>query len=305
MYVERGGDGKENFHDPMEYMDRIMSGGSGWPGSWKDARDWTTRDFERLGDVMGEYENRVWGRRMGGVPTHGGGGGGMTPAMMTMMMMAAGDEYGGSGGGGGRYRRRSGQFSVEMWKHLQRMVRENHEQLRELSDAVYGSDAERRQELARRRMFKLWQDFQQQGMSGGGGMGGNGMPGAGGMGMGMGMPGMMPNQFGGMGGPAGMGGPPGMGMNGMMPGAGGMGQMNGYGDDMLAGGGLGGGGLSGRRGGAYGRGGRKGGARGIGWGDDLEDEFGLGLGDGRGDGRGFNGGRRRDDDWLDGYGDGE
>lgn len=46
---------------------------------WKDPGSWTTRDFERLGDVMDEYMARRRGRQGsgdGGGNGHGGGGGG-------------------------------------------------------------------------------------------------------------------------------------------------------------------------------------------------------------------------------------
>lgn len=36
--------------------------GNGWPAEWKDPREWTTRDYDRLGEVMDEYLNRQRGR---------------------------------------------------------------------------------------------------------------------------------------------------------------------------------------------------------------------------------------------------
>lgn len=273
-YVERGGDGRERFHDPFDYMDRFMTGG-GWPMPWKDVQNWTTRDYDRLGEIMAEYHNRLRGRQMGTW--------GAMPPWMTMMpaMMMADDLR--SPCHPRRHRRGGpGRTEYDGFVEWVEQLARDHKKLRE---AVYGSDAELREEQYKRRLQKHYQEMQQQAMNGGmfgmnglNTMGGMGMPGMmnPNMGMGMGMGGMMPQQFAAMGGAPGMAGAPGMsgmgamGMNGMMPGAGmpgaGMPSMNGFGDDML-GGGLGGG--LGRRG-AFGRTSRR---RGLPMADELDDEF--------------------------------
>ncbi|KAK3718186.1 hypothetical protein LTR37_005301 [Vermiconidia calcicola] len=329
MYIERGGDGRERYHDPLDYMDRIATGG-GWPGSWKHPRDWTTKDYDRLGTIMQELYHRQRGKQMGGI---------MSPWMMA-------DELGGGGRCGSgmaspTYGRRGHAMPMPMpvhdgptWEDLERVYGAR---LKDLQDKVYGSEENAREERWRAKQFNLWKEFM--GAYGGGagaGAGGMGMGAMGamnglqgmqmppmnpnmGMGMGQGMgqgmgPGMMPQQFGG-----GMTMPPGMGggfggmppMNNAMPNmpGGGFGQMNGFGGDEMFGGGPGGGAFGGRRGGGgFGRNRRFGGGRGIGWDDQYDEGFGAGGGFGGGGGRGF-GGRRRgrfgdEDDIFGGLGDG-
>lgn len=315
--MERGGNGQEQYYDPMNYIGPMMMGG-GWPGSWKSPQDWTTRDYDRLGDIMTEWLNRQRGRQTGGpwVPS--------TPWMM-------GDNYQMPFPSGRRqYDAPCGPDIASMMARVEALANEYRNHIGDLNDQLYGSLEERKEERWKQRQFKLWREFQNMAMNGGiagmnGGMAGmngglanmNGLPGinmqmpgmmnqnagmagmhgmmAPGMGMGVGMGAMMPQQFGAMGGMPGMGaGLGGMGMNGMMPGGALGGQMNGLGDDMYGGvGGLGGGR---RRGRPFGRG-RLGGLE-----DELDDDFAGGFGGCRGL---FGRGRRGDDDaFFAGY-DGE
>ena len=109
MYVDRRSDGRERYHDMMDLMGKYMMGqggggvgnmggvgggggmgtpdgvGVGWP--FRDAREWTIRDYDRLGDVMKEFYDRERGR--GREACRGGGGGqgrgGMDPALGTLL----------------------------------------------------------------------------------------------------------------------------------------------------------------------------------------------------------------------------
>lgn len=273
-YVERGGDGRERYHDPFDYMDRFMMGG-GWPMPWKDVGQWSTRDFDRLGEIMSEYNSRLRGRQMGewnNLPSW--------MSMMPAMMMA--DEIR-SSNSPRRHRRshRSGHSGYDgIMNNTDRIVRSHGQRLNDLENDCYGSEAQDKEEQYKRRQMKLWEEFTLR-MNGGtygmNAMGGIGMPGMMNPNMGMGIGGMMPQQYTAMGGVPGMsamGGAPNMaamgamggmnGMNGMMPGAG-MGAMNGFGDDMMSGGLRG----AGRRNG-FGRAGRR---RGLTMADDLDDDF--------------------------------
>ena len=284
MYVERGGDGRERFYDPMNYIPGIMQNGA-WPGSWKSPQEWTTRDYDRLGDIMTEWLNRQRGRQMGGFGGH--------------MPWMTGDNYRGpSFGRYGSYGTPWGPDMARMMNRVEEMADSYKAHLRDLNDKLYGSEEDRREERWRERQFKLWREFQNMTMNNGA-AGMNGMPP-----MNVPMPGMMGQNLGmpGMGvGPGGMlgmgGGLGGMGMNGIMPGAG-LGGMNGFGNDMY------GGGLGSRRRGKPFRDRGRGRFGDLGLEDELDDDFGGGL---RGR-RGFFGGGRemRDDDGVfGGFGDGE
>lgn len=334
MYVERGGDGRERFHDPQDYMDRFMMGG-GWPSSWKDPGEWTTRDYERLGEIMSEYQNRMRGRQMspwGAMPFVG-----MAGAALPAMMMGADSPFKMPREHHRTSRRSSWEHEImQRIKRMEEIAKEYEERVTGMSNHLYGTDAERQEEMYKRRQNKLWQEFQQaqMGMPMGGGMGmgmggmpmggnpmmaqqaGLGMPGFGGVGGGMGAMGMPGYGGGGMGAMGGLGG-----FGGMNPtqGMGRRASMMGMGDgEMLGGlggmaGGLGGG-MGGGMGGLGGVGGmgRRGGRRArrnISLGDDEaeDDDFGGGFGGGGGMGRRAR--RRRggfdEGDFFAGFGDGE
>lgn len=294
MYVERGRDGREQYHDPLDYMDRFMDGGA-WP-SWKNPGDWTERDFDRLNEVMTNLNDRSQGRRMRG---HG-------PGAAWMMQP---NDYG---------QRCSMQQDGPPWdpdlddmiaRQVRKVARQYDRRFRNLNDMMFGSAQERMEDRFKETLFKHFRQFQQ---NGGMGMNGMGMSGMQSMGMqGMQMPGMMnqnmepgmanmmPQQYATMGGfPGGMaGGYGGMPVSNMMPGGGLGGHMNGYGGGMY------GRSLGPRRRGAFrgqlghGRGPRMGFD-----GDEIDDEDVWGGGGGLHPGRG-----RGHPDMFDGagYGDGE
>ncbi|KAK6388206.1 hypothetical protein LTR65_008048 [Meristemomyces frigidus] len=260
MYVERSSDGRERYHDPYEYMDRWAAGGGGLPGDWKSPGEWTTRDYDRLGAILSEYTSRVRGRQQ----MRGGGGGAWMGPIMPYMAGMTGGLGGGGGGGGGmpaaammmgmagadnpffkmpreqyRSHRRSGWEDeiMQRMQNMEKIAKESEERMTGMSNHLYGSDAERQEEMYKRRQIKLWQEIQQaqmQGMMGigGAGAGGVGLGGAGMGGVGMGMPQggmpMMPVQAMGMGASQGFAGGGGMGPMGIQ-GFGGMGQMGGGG----------------------------------------------------------------------------
>jgi len=292
MYVERGGDGRA--YDPFQYMDQMLAGDGDsplFPAGWKDPREWTTRDYERLGDVLSEYYSRARGRQM-----MGGMAGPLSPF--------GGEEWMRPRSEGRRHHhshRRRWCNDYESVEDFMKDWQRSQEFLRQMDSTMFGSEEERRKEawsrallrMMREAQVKEMQQQQQNGMAGVGManpmMGMQGMQGLGPMGAGMG-------GFGGMN--------PMMGM-GPMGAAGGMMSPAMQGGDMLGamggsggGGGFGGGGGMGRRNG-FGRPRR----RNIGFGDDLDDEFGGGGG-----GFGRRGRARRDrweDDDMFGFGDGE
>lgn len=318
VYVERGGDGRERYQDPVDMMgDFLMGGGGGAAMPWKSPGEWTVRDYERLGEVLNEWQMRERGRRR-------------NPSFGSPMMGGGGNIYGpspweGGGGGGGRRRRTHpswGEFermqeTVE--DKFRRMAEEYQRHLAERDSLLFGSSSDHRKEQYRNNMLKTLQEILPQLSQM---MAAQQFGGAGGMnaGMGMGMPngmqGGMP--MGGVAGPPFMGmqnggmGMQGMNMNPMMNpmaaaasmgGGAGMGPMH---NPMMAGGGvndMGGGG----GGGGFGR--RARGRRERPFREDFDEDFG-GFGVGRA-GRPFRRGRRGgwgedDDDMLGGFGgDGE
>ncbi|CZT14802.1 uncharacterized protein RCC_12128 [Ramularia collo-cygni] len=325
LYVERGGDGRERYQDPVDMVGEFfMNGGGG--GLSKNPGEWTVRDYERLGEVLNEWQMRERGRRRGG----GGNNYGPSP-------------WDGSGGGDGSGRRRRthptrGEFdrmrdTVE--DKFQRMAEEYQRHMAERDSLLFGSASDHKREQYRNNMLKTLQEILPQlsqmiaaQQMGGGGMNGGGMNM--GMGMGMGMQNGMQGGIPGLGAMGGAAGSPGMGMQGggmgmpginvnpmmnpmaaaaAMAGGPGMGPMN---TPMMPGGGMnefGGGGVGGFGGGGFGGPGRRGrGRRERAFRDDFDDDFGGG---GRRAGRPFRRGRRggwddEDDDLLGGIGgDGE
>ncbi|KAK4502191.1 hypothetical protein PRZ48_005616 [Zasmidium cellare] len=201
VYVERGGDGRERYHDGFDMMSQLMNGGGGggWP-AWKDPSQWNIRDMERFGEFFGEWQMREVGRR---AKMHGLGGGG---------------GYGGPGVGRGEFDR----MQAEMEERFRRLGEEFSRGNEERDAFLFGSERERRKEMFQgnvlRMIQEMWPQLAQMAAAQGGGGMGMGVPG-----MGMGM--QPPPPYGGFGGlPMGggnmsMGGGGGGGMNwmGQMP----------------------------------------------------------------------------------------
>ncbi|KAI6877593.1 hypothetical protein KC360_g9101 [Hortaea werneckii] len=249
MYVERGGDGREYFHDPMDYMDGFMisgangmgSGGLGGhaggsllpPGILQSPDNWRLKDFERLNQVLLEYWNRLRGQQMVMAPYLGGNGAGRGgPLMPSWTMGAPGMNFGdmmgaGCGMGASPLRRRGGRLGggwtsdygswedemTQRMKRMEEIAKDYEDRVRGISDHLYGSTAECQEEMYRKRQQQMWQEFMQGQQT----QNAMGMNGVGGMGGGMGgmngLAQMMPMQ--------GLAG----GMNPMMAGMGGMGGM--------------------------------------------------------------------------------
>ncbi|KAK5118441.1 hypothetical protein LTR62_002955 [Meristemomyces frigidus] len=205
---------------------------------WReDPKDWTGREFDRLGEVLTEYLGRRGsggGRMMPPFPMpmewvqgYGPGGGGSTPYMMPPSSYPQQNPWQCGGGGGAdsgsssgrRHRQYATQFDFdkmqdEFTAKLLSMQQEYQRERQERDAFLFGSEAERRQEQYKQRMLKMFQEMMPQlyGMTQMSGKGaGAGMGGMSGMGMGGGMNPMMGGQAGGM-----MGG-----MEGGMPGFGG------------------------------------------------------------------------------------
>lgn len=116
-------------------------GGFGGLG-WKDPRDWTTRDFDTLSEVLEELMARQRGRRGGRGHHYGGGGGG-------------GDYYGydrdRDGGGGGGRGRREVRDLIALLQQLDTSRR-----LNGVETTVYGTEAEAREAAFRKRLYSMF-----------------------------------------------------------------------------------------------------------------------------------------------------
>ncbi|KXS95315.1 hypothetical protein AC578_10472 [Pseudocercospora eumusae] len=168
VYVERGGkqreqliqilfsadlgdlgDGSERYHDPMDMMSSMMMGGlPSMP--WKDPSLWTVRDFDRLGEVMGELYNRERGRGMNrNAPGYG-------PYPPWPSEQPSWDD------GGGR-RRRSNRPGWTEYNRLEEQFRHMYDEYmrhRTENDSVlYGSDVDRRKDQYRYNMLKTLQEM--------------------------------------------------------------------------------------------------------------------------------------------------
>lgn len=179
MYVERGGDGRERWHDGFDMMSQLMNGGGGggggsWP-AWKDPSQWNVRDMERFGEFFAEWQGREMGRN----------------ARVQGMGMPGMGVYGGGGGvGRGEFDR----MQAEMEERFRRLNEEFSRGNEERDAFLFGSERERRKEMFQGNVLRMLQEMwpqlaqmaQMGGASGAGVAGGMmGMPG-----MGMGMPGM-------------------------------------------------------------------------------------------------------------------
>lgn len=55
VYVEYSRDGRERYSDPVDLLGDFLLGQSTRLVPWKATRDWSARDYERLGEVLNEY----------------------------------------------------------------------------------------------------------------------------------------------------------------------------------------------------------------------------------------------------------
>lgn len=284
-HIERNNNnGMERYMDPSIYLNQFMNG-LAWP-NMKSPADWTTNDYQRFGEVMGEYFARIKGRGQwpwldvpaapGLVPPGAQVGSGWPAGYVPPFAGAAGESA-----MPGRRRARDGGGAYGN-KDLESLL----EEVLLFRDSMCGTPQERQREQLQASIAKfLWpaivKQQQEQAMRMMMGMG-DPMPGMGGY-----MPGAPVGQMPGAPLP-GMMGQPGAGMPGIPPGL-----MDQLAERLGAGGG------GGRRGG-FGRGRPR---RNLAWGDDDDDiDFGE-LRRRRGNRR-RRGGFDDDDDWggLDGDG---
>lgn len=194
-------------------------GGVGFPGGWKSPREWTAVDYDRLGEILDEYNARRVGK---GMPSYigGMGAGGMNPWMIQAMQQQTwpgngGGMNGGGGAGGGL----DGGTGVEGYGMPARRRNMNAYDLDSMRfggippdldlmrNLMFGTPEEYSQKLYQEHLAKNYKEMLSNGMLGG--MGGLGqIPGAGmfgglqnpmaafqGMQPGMGMYGGMPQQY--------------------------------------------------------------------------------------------------------------
>lgn len=160
VYVERGGDGRERYHDGFDMMSQLMGNGNGmggvWP-AWKDPSQWNIRDMERFTEFFSEWQNREMGRkgRVNGAAGPGGIYG-----------------YGGGGVGRGEFER----MQSEMEERFKRMAEEYARGNEERDAFLFGSERERRKEMFQGQIWRMiqemWPQLASMASSGGGMMGG-------------------------------------------------------------------------------------------------------------------------------------
>ncbi|KAF2721504.1 hypothetical protein K431DRAFT_71685 [Polychaeton citri CBS 116435] len=188
---------KGNYQDPMDLLALMASGpGGSYSGGgggglargmlpWKDAKDWTGRDYDMFGDVMNEYLTRMRAKgcrgndggyqhlqrqQMAGMPADA-----TVNMLMTMMpppgvhmnMTGPDDDYYWWGGGRPSRRRRrerpSSSSSVDydrMEESLREFKRQAHEfkQFMDgVNELVFGSEIDQRREAFQR---SLWKNLQ-------------------------------------------------------------------------------------------------------------------------------------------------
>ncbi|KAI5361835.1 hypothetical protein Slin15195_G054860 [Septoria linicola] len=172
VYVERGGDGREHYQDPVDLMQQFMTGGGGGAAfgqmPWKDPRSWTVRDYEKLGEVMEEWASREYGKTSSGGRSRGGntgyppwpgaqqGGGGYWDGDY-------GGRHHGSGGRRSSSRRYVGWDQFEDLKaSFHRMAEQHQRHISEQDAFLFGSDADRRKEQYRQNMLNQLKEMMPQ-----------------------------------------------------------------------------------------------------------------------------------------------
>ena len=170
VYVEKNCiDGRERFHDPVDMMGEFLRGGL-WPMPWKDAREWTVRDYERLGDILNEYYKRERGRRTGpGIsPYLGLRGDEEDGGYAIPMMMTPGGPYDDprSRGGPGRWHYPARSEFQQMWDSIDekfhRMAEDYQRHVAEQEAFLFGSEMDHRKDQYRNNMLKTLQELMPQ-----------------------------------------------------------------------------------------------------------------------------------------------
>ncbi|EME45659.1 hypothetical protein DOTSEDRAFT_23658 [Dothistroma septosporum NZE10] len=206
VYVDRRSDGRERYYDMMELMGKYIQNGGmagsggggggmgqgaqmGWP--FRDAREWTIRDYDRLGDVMKEFYDRERGRgRWAPGGNDGGGGGtmgmpqmypGMAPGMMSMspqmmgmnmpmngpgmmpqppmMPPPTGESFAGSRSGA---RHQHQHPSMEEFQRLQQDLEDKFREYNRHMGVLFGTEQDRQKDQYRTTMLKTLQEIMPQ-----------------------------------------------------------------------------------------------------------------------------------------------
>lgn len=121
-----------------------------WPSEWKDPSEWTVRDFNRLGEIMDEYLNRQRGRGHSFMPMKGMNNLGMMreePWSSRFMGMPS------------EQRRYPSQEIEQLQAQMMRYVEESKQQMQAMSDFLYGSERERREEMYKDRQRKMIEEI--------------------------------------------------------------------------------------------------------------------------------------------------
>ncbi|QIX00847.1 hypothetical protein AMS68_006364 [Peltaster fructicola] len=151
-----------------------QSGAMTWPPEWKDPREWTTRDYDRLGEIMDEYLNRQRGRGMPNPCNQQMSPFG--PPLSPYGPLPPMDSPWDSNRRSGRSRPSHSdleQLRAQMFAYAQ----EAKEHMQSTNDFLYGSEREQREERYRERQRKMIEEILK-GLSGSGRMNDSAMMGA-------------------------------------------------------------------------------------------------------------------------------
>lgn len=137
--------------------------GLNWPPDWKDPREWTTRDYDRLGEIMDEYLSRQRGRGILGPSNQQ-----MSPFAQPMSPFSHLPPMDNPWDSSSRRPHRSrpshsdiDQLRAQMFTYAQ----EAKEHMQSVNDFLYGSEREQREERYKERQRKMIEEILK-GMSG-------------------------------------------------------------------------------------------------------------------------------------------
>lgn len=148
---------------------RLSNSIPGWPAEWKDPREWTTADYNRLGEVMDEYTSRMRGRNQSeplGMPMFDPRMHpllGSNPMMNTMRgrPMTMDDGWADSNMLDKRQSRGSPSFTdFEMLREqMMRFAQDARDHIKATNDFLYGSEKEIREERYKDRQRRMIEEI--------------------------------------------------------------------------------------------------------------------------------------------------
>ncbi|CAK1364763.1 unnamed protein product [Cercospora beticola] len=170
VHVERGGDGRERYQDPVDMFSSFLMGAGPAPQMpWKDPRSWTVRDYEKLGEVMEEWASREYGKNHGSSSRGGGNGGSGYPPWPGMSGGGGGYWDGEYGSGAGRHHggRRSRRYVPwdqfeDLKSNFHQMAEQYQRHMSEQDAFLFGSDTDRRKEQYRQNMLNQLKEMMPQ-----------------------------------------------------------------------------------------------------------------------------------------------